>query len=262
VNPVNLDNVRRAFAQWATQGPFDHVVITDFFHADVATSLAAEFPATTSELYNGQYENALEIKKTCNIWDRFPPNTYSVLNYLNSTAFVSLIAELTGCQNLYSDPGLHGGGWHAHPPGGKLNVHKDYSLHPKTGLQRKFNLLVYLNPDYETGWGGELGLWSNGPDNQPDSLARVIEPKFNQAVIFDTTQDSWHGLEIPNRFPSGQDRKSLALYYLTDPPQFVDQRQRALFAPSADQKNDSAVLELIQRRSQTQGHDPQKWSRG
>lgn len=257
---INQHAVDSALAHWPQNEPYDHVIIDNFFLPEIAQALAAEFPDSASATFNGNYNNVLEIKRTCNAWDRFGPLTYRVVHYLNSPEWVEFLSVQTRCSVLYADPGLHGGGLHTHPPGGKLNVHKDYSLHPKLGLQRKFNLLVYLNPEYTTGWGGELGLWTNDHD-KPGKLAKTIEPVFNRAVIFDTTQDSWHGLEIPNRFPAGQDRKSLALYYLTDPPAGVDTRSRALFAPSADQQHDPEVLELIQRRSQTQGLDPEKWSR-
>lgn len=257
---INKNEIISAFNNWPDAEPYDHVVIDNFFRPEIAQGLAEEFPNSDSDTFNGNYNNALEIKRTCNTWDRFGPLTYQVIHFLNSPAWVDFLSFQTNCSVLYADPGLHGGGLHIHPPGGKLNVHKDYSLHPKLGLQRKYNLLVYLNPDYTASWGGELGLWSNDHD-RPGTLVKTIEPVFNRAVIFDTTQDSWHGLEIPNRFPAGQDRKSLALYYLTDPPADVDPRSRALFAPSADQQDDPEVLELIRRRSQVQGADPQKWSR-
>ena len=49
--------------------------------------------------------------------------------------------------------------------------------------------------------------------------------------------------------PAGIYRKSLAVYYLCDPPQEVDPRNRALYAPREHQKNDPAVLEIIQKRA-------------
>lgn len=257
---INKNAIVAAFNNWPGSAPYDHVVIDDFFLPEIAQGLAAEFPDSASDTFNGNYNNALEIKRTCNIWDRFGPLTYQVVHFLNSPAWVDFLSFQTDCSVLYADPGLHGGGLHTHPPGGKLNVHKDYSLHPKLGLQRKYNLLVYLNPAYETGWGGELGLWSDS-SGQPGHLVKTIEPVFNRAVIFDTTQNSWHGLETPNSFPAGQDRKSLALYYLTDPPAGAETRMRALFAPSASQAGDQAVLDLISRRSQVAGDNPETWSR-
>ena len=49
--------------------------------------------------------------------------------------------------------------------------------------------------------------------------------------------------------PDGICRKSMAVYYLTTPPKDVDQRGKALFAPTDDQKSDQDVLDLIKKRS-------------
>ena len=51
--------------------PFPHLVIDNFFDEETATLLSKEFPAYESDAWNGNYRNPLEIKKTCNVWDRF-----------------------------------------------------------------------------------------------------------------------------------------------------------------------------------------------
>jgi hypothetical protein len=257
---VNLENIKNAFSTFHNAEPFPYCVIDNFFTDRVAQQLSQEFPNSDSDVFNGNYFNKIEIKRTCNIWDRFPSTTYSVLQYLNGQEFLNFLTPLTNDIKLYADQGLHGGGWHIHPPGGKLNVHLDYSIHPKLKLQRNYNLLVYLNPNYQNSWGGELGLWTS-EDNKPKNLVKILEPKFNRGIIFDTTCNSWHGLEVPNNFPEGQDRKSIALYYLTDPPADVSIRGRALFSPSKEQENDQEVLDLIERRSKVTGQDPTTWSR-
>jgi hypothetical protein len=259
---VNIKNLERSFVGFKTASPFSFCIIEHFFEKDIALGLEKEFPEYDSDKFNGIYNNAIEIKKSCNIWDRFPSLTYNVFQYLNSVSFLKLISRLTESNELIADYGLHGGGWHIHPPKGKLNVHLDYNLHPKMKLQRKFNLLIYLNSNYKDTWGGNLGLWSHDESqNAPKDLIQSIEPKFNRAVLFDTTQDSWHGLEIPNSFPDGEYRKSLALYYLVDNQKLVDTRSRALFYPTKEQENNIDVLELIKRRSATSGEDPTTWSR-
>jgi Rps23 Pro-64 3,4-dihydroxylase Tpa1-like proline 4-hydroxylase len=257
---VNLENIKDSFKSFHSATPFPYCVIDNFFTDDIATLLSTEFPSSDSNVFNGNYSNQIEIKKTCNVWDRFPETTYNAIQYLNSQEFLSFLQPLTGKEKLYADQGLHGGGWHIHPPGGKLNVHLDYIIHPKMKKMRNYNLLVYLNPNWRSGWGGELGLWTS-ENNRPKDLAKIIEPKFNRGVIFDTTCNSWHGLEVPNAFPQGECRKSIALYYLTEPPTNVDNRGRALFAPSKEQEHDREVLELIERRSKTSTGDVSTWSR-
>ena len=41
----------------------------------------------------------------------------------------------------------------------------------------------------------------------------------------------------------------MAIYYLTDPPRNVDERAKALFAPTDDQKGDKSIEELIKKRA-------------
>jgi hypothetical protein len=161
-----------------------------------------------------------------------------------------MVSTLAG-DALYADPGLNGGGWHTHSPGGKLNTHLDYSLHPKLGLERRINLIVYLQPGWKAEWGGALGFWA--PDEQgkaPGELKQEIPCFYNRAVLFDTSMNSWHGLPDGVHSPEGICRNSIATYYLCQPRKNAADRGRALYAPTADQAHDESILELIKLRSQ------------
>lgn len=246
---INEEKFILALQEFAKEGPFDHCVIDDFFEAGLAKKLEKDFPDYNSSLWQN-YNNAIEVKKLNNIWNYFPKSTYQALSFLNSDKFVSILeATIFKKNKLYSDMGLNGGGWHIHKSGGKLNTHLDYSIHPKLGLQRKFNIIIYLNSSWKDNWGGSLGLWGNDSPKKPGALVKSIKPKFNRAIIFDTTQNSWHGLPEPINCPEDQFRKSLAVYYLCDPPKKISKRGKALFAPSEAQINDKEVLELIKKRS-------------
>lgn len=229
--------------------PFNHVVIDDFFEGPIAQGLADEFPDFESPIW-AEYNNAIEVKKLCNRWDKFPKLTYSVFDYLNSPAFVEKMSILVG-DKLFPDPGLNGGGWHTHKAGGKLNTHLDYSIHPKLGLERRINIIVYVQPDWKPEYGGALGLWApNEGGNGPGKLEVEVPCNFNRAVIFDTSQNSWHGLPEPVRSPEGTNRNSIAAYFLCEPRAGASERGKALFAPFGDQANDESILELIRLRSQ------------
>lgn len=228
--------------------PFDHIVIDDFFPIEKARQLSQEFPEydDTSWFF---YNNPLEKKKSNNNWYDFPSETYKTFSFLNSCEFIKGLRDKTEIDKLYPDIGLHGGGWHIHSKGGKLNIHLDYSIHPKTGLQRKLNLIVYLTEGWKPEWGGGLEFWSHNPNtNLPLQREKVIDNIFNRAILFDTTQNSWHGLPQPIDCPDDVYRKSIAVYYMTDPPENVDQRKRALYAPTKDQENNQEILNLIQDR--------------
>lgn len=244
IPPINLSG----FWEWDVP-PFPHVVIDNFFEPSFARELAAEFPAFDAPCWH-EYSNPLEQKRTLNAWNAFGPATYRAFSWLNSPTFVELLRLSIHHEGpLYSDPGLHGGGLHAHAAGGKLATHLDYSRHPKTGLQRKVNLLVYLNEDWQDDWGGHLGLWEQNPVQPgPGSLVKSVAPIFNRAIIFQTT-NAWHGLPEPIACPPGQIRKSLAAYFLCEPEVSCDTRTRALFAPAPEQAGDAEILSLIERRA-------------
>jgi len=233
---------------YAAAQPFPHVVIDDFFEPEVAEALEADIPPFDDPSWM-EYSNPIEEKRALNHWDRFPPVTYRVFDYLNDE-FLQAMRALTGLDSLTSDVGLNGGGWHLHGRGGKLNVHLDYSIHPKLGLERRLNLIVYLTKGWDPAWGGALGLWSHEPqEHAPKALVKAVDCLFNRAVIFDTT-NSWHGLPDPITCPPHICRKSIATYYLTPPREAVSDRGKALFAPHGAQKQDESVLELIRRRAE------------
>ncbi len=248
---INIDALAKGAQSFHTAEPFSHCVIDNFFMPELAQALEAEFPDYNATEWH-EYNNPIEVKKTCNNWNVFKPLTYRAFAFFNSPAFVQQLSSLLAIAPLYADDGLNGGGWHIHKAGGKLNTHLDYSIHPKLGLQRRLNLIIYMSQEWQTEWGGALGFWSHDAQRQqPAELVKEIAPVFNRAVLFDTTQNSWHGLPKPLTCPAHQFRKSLAVYYLTTPPENTDPRGKALFAPDDNQKNDGGVLELIRQRAGT-----------
>ena len=244
----NKDALVKALKNFKNNQPFDHCVVENFLNPEVAHAVEKEFLEYEDSKWF-YYKNAIEDKKALNDWNVFPALTYKLFRELISKDFIQVLSQEIGIP-LYQDPGLHGGGWHIHSAGGNLNPHYDYSIHPKLGLQRKINIIIYVSSDLKEEHGGHLGLWAQGEkNNEPGELVKIVQPKFNSAVIFDTTQNSWHGMCKPLVQPEGIYRKSLAIYYLTDPPLNADTRERALFAPRDDQKENESVKKLIQKRA-------------
>jgi hypothetical protein len=249
-NDINWAQVKTEFRHSA---PFNHVVIDDFFLPGVAEEISREFPSFDDpEL--GYYNNAIEKKKCCNKWDKFGKFTYHTFSFLGREGgLLNNMRYIIDDHRLELDFGLNGGGWHLHGPSGNLNVHLDYNIHPKLDEQRKLNIIIYMTKDWKPEWGGGLELWSHNDNTyEPKELVKTVENVYNRAVIFDTTQNSWHGLPKELTCPEGVYRKSLAAYYVRPTPQgTVDFRGKALFAPREEQKDDPDVAELIRRRAST-----------
>lgn len=226
--------------------PFDHIIIDNFFDESLALTLANQFPIDKDFLF--KYNNDIEIKQVCNHWDRFPKETYKVFWDLCGQEITEALSKKFNTK-VYPDIGLNGGGWHIHKFMGKLNIHQDYYIHPKINYKRKLNIIIYLSEKWDTNWGGGLQFWSHDSiNNSPKNLVKTIDVKFNRAVIFDTTQNSWHGLPDSIMCPIGYYRKSLAMYYLTDSDS-KSARNRALFVPTEEQKNNKEILDFIYNRS-------------
>ena len=78
---------------------------------------------------------------------------------MNSFEMLLWLEAVTGIEGLIPDPYFGGGGLHQIEPGGFLKVHADFNVHPKLNLDRRLNMLIYLNRDWKDEYGGHLELW-------------------------------------------------------------------------------------------------------
>ena len=143
----------------------------------------------------------------------FSDNTNNFINFLNSQHFMNFLQELTDIkEKLIPDPYLEGGGLHELKRDGYLNIHSDFNLHPTMKLDRRLNVLIYLNKNWETEYGGFLELWNK----DMDKCVQKIIPEFNRMVIFSTTDFSYHGNPEKVNCSENNSRKSIAMYYYSN----------------------------------------------
>ncbi len=197
--------------QYREAQPYAHIVLDDFLQPETLEKALSEFPDIQSGGWI-HYVHFNEKKFGKNKLEALPPTPQAIIQELNSKPFVEFLTALTGIQNLFSDNSLEGGGLHQSKRGGFLNIHADFTVHPhQRHWQRRANVLVYLNKNWQEEYGGHLELW----DRKMTQMEKKISPIFNRCVIFNTDPDSFHGHPHPIQCPEEITRKSIALYYYT-----------------------------------------------
>lgn len=192
--------------------PFPNIVLDDFFELNFLKSVLAEFP-NLDEADALRFKNRREVKLASRGEASFGPKTKELMHFLNSEPFLRFLQKLTGIQEtLIGDPYFFGGGQHEIKSGGLLKIHADFNKHNTLGLDRRLNVLVYLNENWEESFGGHFEFW----DKDMNACQKRILPLMNRVAIFSTTDFSFHGHPDALRCPDNMSRKSLALYYYSN----------------------------------------------
>jgi Rps23 Pro-64 3,4-dihydroxylase Tpa1-like proline 4-hydroxylase len=202
---------RPLHATYVAAEPFPHIALDGLFDDETLDAVLREFPSreqmkwrefdSTTERKLGYFHETSTISKTVR----------DFLNEMNSFEILLWLEALTGIDGLIPDPYFGGGGLHQIEPGGFLKIHADFNVHPKLKLDRRLNMLIYLNKNWRDEYGGHLELW----DRDMSACRKKILPLFNRTVIFSTTDTSFHGHPHPLTAPVGMSRKSVSLYYYT-----------------------------------------------
>lgn len=210
--PVHLrQDPRPLRGRYVAAEPFPHIVMDGLFEDEELNRVLREFPAPDAMRWM-EFDNAHE-KKLGFFYERstLSDTVRQFLDAMNGFEMLLFLEALTGIEGLIPDPYFGGGGIHQIEPGGFLKVHADFNVHPKLKLDRRLNMLIYLNRDWKDEYGGHLELW----DPELRRCRQRIAPLFNRTVVFSTSDTSFHGHPHPLTAPAGMTRKSVSLYYYT-----------------------------------------------
>jgi 2OG-Fe(II) oxygenase superfamily len=196
-------------ATFASARPFPHIVLDRLFPDEALDEILAVFPPPGDARWQ-RFENPLE-KKLGNLGEllEIDPVVTRFLEAMNAPPMLTFLEKLTGISGLVADPEFGGGGLHQIVRGGFLKVHADFNWHPRLKLDRRLNMLIYLNREWREEYGGHLELWGRDLAGAQKSIL----PTFNRTVIFATTDFSYHGHPRPLACPEPMTRKSVSLYY-------------------------------------------------
>lgn len=210
---------RRDAERYAAAQPFPHIVIETFLTRASLANAIAEFPSPEAIQEwrradavdaNGRIAQARKLGYSQE--RHFGPTLRALVHELNSGPFLRYLEQLTGIDHLIPDPHMVGGGLHQYLPGAVLRVHADFNRLPGVNLDRRLNLLLYLNAGWQPQWGGDLELW----DASMQRCASRIAPLANRCVIFSTTSTSYHGMPEPLASPSRRHPALTRAYYYSN----------------------------------------------
>ncbi len=190
--------------------PFPHIALDGLFEDAVLERVLAEFPAP-GEIAWAVFDNPQEKKLGYRHTEALGNELARFMTAMSSPPALEFLEALTGIEGLIPDPYFGGGGPHQILPGGFLKIHADFNWHPKLKLDRRLNVLVYLNRDWPESYGGHLELW----DTAMGRCVQRILPIFNRTVVFSTTDVSYHGHPTPLSCPPDRARRSVSFYYYT-----------------------------------------------
>ena len=216
LNPNSISAMNHS--EYINNNPFPHIVIDNFLNDNIikkfmkfSKSLKLEdcdnnrLPPNKKTQYKYAYDN----------FNNYPEKIKKLFIFLNSNEFINEIEKLTGINGFISgNTSLKGAGFHKITNNGFLNLHTDFNNYndkKKGSLDRRINLLLYLNPEWKEEYKGHL--WLCNKNNK--KVEKKILPILNRCVIFSTTNKSIHGHPEKLNVPDGITRDSIALYYYT-----------------------------------------------
>ena len=161
---------------YLTAKPFPNIALNNFFNNNFLNTILNEFPDLSKLQESQNYNVKNEIKLSNKNYDKFPVTIKSFIDFLNSDTFLSFLQNITSIEEkLICDPQLEGGGLHEIKRGGVLKVHTDFNRHPTLDLDRRVNVLIYLNKNWKDSYGGSLELWNKNMS--------MCEKKYHLSLI-------------------------------------------------------------------------------
>ncbi|MEE9429069.1 MAG: 2OG-Fe(II) oxygenase [Paracoccaceae bacterium] len=232
---ISTDTAKSAGAKLAESyqaaEPYHHIGIDNFLPEEVLENVIQDLCDLPKP--EGSFTRAQENLKSAYIPERLPSYTKNLFYALNSRPFLQFLEQMTGIPGLIPDPYFMGAGVHKTLNGGHLDIHADFNFHNKMGVERRLNVLIYLNKDWREEYGGSFEVW----DKEMTGKVSSFVPVFNRMACFSTGSDTFHGNPEPVNHPEGEARQSIALYYYTATWDDTRKSHTTLFKPRPGSKD-------------------------
>jgi len=224
--PSSIDDIKTSYRNGK---PFPHVVLDGLFFESSLDPMLSEIGEMSREQWvnvdRDPRERTVRMRSAAEIREAGA----HIVGILHSAAFLYLLTEITGIEQLLPDPYLQGGGFAVMRRGDYFDVHADRSVAYETGLTRRLAMIIYLNKEWQPGFRGELELWSS--DGKRAEVS--VEPLFNRTILFEVAYPNFHGVPAPLACPADRTRQSFIIYYHTAATNKLSsvKRHTTIFAP-------------------------------
>lgn len=234
---LNIDDEK-----YQNKYPYPYEIVNNFLDDDLALKVQDEILNIEEKKWD-RYDNPLEKKYTLRNKEDLPENTQNLFNILTSEEFVENLSSVVG-EKLFNDPTKNWWGIHKYDNGDKLEIHSDAGIHPVTGDKKHVTLGIYLSKNWSDKNGGHLEIWDGetvlNDDVKITKQITKILPIFNTLVIFNNTNNAWHGNPDPVKCDENSTRIFLTLSYLSknhDKP-YDNNRKKAFFVKRPNDVDD------------------------
>lgn len=247
-SPFRAENIEKYRQSFNEATPYRHLVIDNFLEDDFAHTLQREFP--TVDALKTHWKGLNEQKSEGSTFDTFHPAFGQLRDALASPNFYKWIESVTGIEDVFITDDQMGAGIHQGADGSFLDVHIDFNIHHLLNVHRRLNLLIYLEKDWKDAYGGGLELWNA----DMTKCEKVLMPALNRAVIFETSEISYHGYDKIS-LPEGVTRKSFFAYFYTktreDAVPYHDTIFKARPTESASKKIKTQIKENVKNTAKS-----------
>lgn len=205
--------------------PFPMIVLDDFLPENVAKEMSQECNTIPDQFWTSFTRRGSLMHECVNL--EVAPKAFEFVTQMHSALGMNWLMHVTGIKDMIPDPYIVGAGYSKIPKDNCLKVHTDFNWNDQLKLHRMLSFIVYLNPEWQSDWGGELKFYDFNNQHEIQSIA----PKFNRAVFWRYHKRGFHGFNDPVNCPADQTRNTFRLFFYISDAQYRsdDRPHRSLY---------------------------------